>query len=243
MFRFNDSFTVNYYLVTFDRNNFTSIFIHKIFCPCFQYTSSQFASNNLFQVSFINLYILSQIENFKNILIIFKSHSSQQSCYRKFLLTVDVRIHHIVDIRSELNPRSFKRDNTSRIQFGTIGMDALTKEYTRRTVQLRNNHTFSTINYEGAFRSHIRNRSQIHILNHCVKIFVIGVGTIKLQFSFQRYTICQATFQTIINCIVRRINIVVKELEHEVIACISYREVFRKNFIQAIILSLFGWGI
>ena len=104
MFRLDDSFTVDDYLVTFDRYNFTGIFINKVFSPGLQHTCCQFPTDNLFQISLIDLHVLCQIEDFENILIILKSYSSQQSSYREFLLTVDVSIHHIVDIRSELNP-------------------------------------------------------------------------------------------------------------------------------------------
>ena len=122
-------------------------------------------------------------------------------------------------------------------------MDALTEEYTRGTVQLRNDNAFSTVDDESTFRSHVRDRTQEHILNHCIKVFVIGVGTIKLQFGFQGNTIGQAALQTVVNRIVRLIDIVVKELEHEVVAGICNREILGKHLIQSVVLSFFGWGI
>ena len=45
-----------------------------------------------------------EFEDFKNISIAFKTNSSQKSSYRQFLFTVDVSVHHIVDVRSELDP-------------------------------------------------------------------------------------------------------------------------------------------
>ena len=122
-------------------------------------------------------------------------------------------------------------------------MDTLSEEYTRRTMQLRNNYTFCSIDNKSTFRSHIRDRTQIYILNNSIKVFVIGVCTIKLQFSFQGNTISQSTFQTIINRIVRRIDIVIEELEHEVVTSICNREIFCKHFIQAIVLSFFRRSI
>ena len=243
MFRLDNRFTVDDNLVTFDRNNFTRIFINEIFRPCFQHTSRKLAPHDFLQIRFGYLNVLCKIEDFKYILVIFKAYSSQQRCNRQLLLAVNISIHDIVYVSCKLNPGSLKRNNTRRIQLGSIRMDTLSKEYARRTVQLRNDNSLSAIDDKGSFRSHIRNRSQIHVLNHRVKVFVIGVCTIKLQFGFQGNTISQSTFQTIINGIVRRIDIVVKELEHEVVACISNREIFRKNLIQAIVFSFFGRGI
>ena len=113
MFRFNYSFTVDYYLVTFDRNNFTSIFINEIFSPSFQHTCSQLATDNFLQIGLINLNVFSQIKYFEDILIIFKAYSSQQCSYRQLLLTVNVSIHHVINIRSKFYPRTLKRNNTS----------------------------------------------------------------------------------------------------------------------------------
>ena len=113
MFRFNHSFTVDNNFITFDRNYFTGIFIYKVLNPCFQNTGSQFTTNNLLQIGFIHLNVFCQIEDFKNILIILKTDSSQQRCNGQFLLTVDVGIHDIVDVRSKFNPGSLEGDDTS----------------------------------------------------------------------------------------------------------------------------------
>ena len=129
-------FTVDNNLVTFDRNHFTGIFINEIFNPCFQDTCSQFAAQHFLQICLVNLHIFCKVENFKNIFVILETNRTQQSSYRQFLLTVNVCIHHIIDVGSKLNPRTFKRNNTSRIKFRTIGMYTLAEEHTRRTVKL-----------------------------------------------------------------------------------------------------------
>ena len=40
----------------------------------------------------------------------------------------------VVYIRSKFNPRSTERNNTSRIQFCTVGMHTLSEKHTRRAV-------------------------------------------------------------------------------------------------------------
>ena len=77
-----------------------------------------------------------------------------------------------IDILPELPPD----DGTAKVSFyledlsnlETIlreieeGLDDLSQFVTRRTMQLRNNNTFSTVNHEGSLRRHIRNRTQIN---------------------------------------------------------------------------------
>ena len=79
MFRFNHSFTVDHNFVTFDRNDFTGIFVYKILNPRFQNTSRQFTSQHSLEISLIDFNIFGQIKNFKDILVILKTDSSQQS--------------------------------------------------------------------------------------------------------------------------------------------------------------------
>ena len=122
-------------------------------------------------------------------------------------------------------------------------MYTLTEEHTRRTVQLRNDNTFSSVDNESTLRSHVRDRSQINILNNGIEIFMIRVCTIKLQLSFQRYTVSQTAFNTIFDRILRRVNVVVQKLENEIVAGICNREVLSKHLVQAIILAEFWRGI
>ena len=104
MFFLNDSLTVDNYLITLDRNNLTGIFINEIFNPSFQYTCSQLAAYYLLKICLIHLNIFCQVKNLKNIFIIFEAYRSQQRCYRQFFLSIDVCVHHIIDVGSKLNP-------------------------------------------------------------------------------------------------------------------------------------------
>ena len=136
MLLFQYGFTIDNNFVTFDRNHLTGIFINEIFNPCFQDTCSQFTAQHFLQICLVNLHIFCKVENLKNIFVVLEADRTQQSSYRQFLLTVNVCVHHVIDVSSKLNPRTFKRNNTSRIKFRTIGMHTLTEEYTRRTVKL-----------------------------------------------------------------------------------------------------------
>ena len=91
-------------------------------------------------------------------------------------------------------------------------MNALTKEHTGRTVELRNNNTLGTIDNKSAFIGHIRDCAEIDILYHGVEFLMVGVGTIQLKFRLQRYTIGQTMIETLIDRVARWVDIVIKEL-------------------------------
>ena len=188
-FTFYDNF------ITLNRYHFTCIFINEVLVPAFHNITSQLASQGSFHVFLVYLNFFAKVENLKNILIAFKSYCAKHRCNRQLLLTVNVSIHYIINIRCELNPRALEWNNTSTVKHCTICMNTLTKENTWRTVQLRNNHTLSTIDDKCTITCHIRYCAKEHILNKCSKILMVWVGTVKLHLSLQRYTICQATLQ------------------------------------------------
>src|SRR5690554_5635643 len=121
-------------------------------------------------------------------------------------------------------------------------MDALPKENTGRTVQLRNNNPFGTINDEAALICYIGYRTQINILNNSVKVLVLGIGAIQLELSLQRHTVRQAAFYAFLNGITGRINAVIQELQNKVVTGVGYREIFQKNLIQPFKFPLFRCG-
>ena len=92
--------------------------------------------SKLLQVLFRCLYLFSKIEKVKNLFIRFETNSTEQCGNRQLLLTVNVSIHYIVDIRCKLNPTSLKRNDTCTVKLGTVGVDATAEKHTGRTVQL-----------------------------------------------------------------------------------------------------------
>ncbi len=133
---FDNGLAVENDLVSFERYNFCGIFVNKVLNPSLQHSCGKASSNDLLQSGLGNLYFVCQIKDFKNILIVFETNSPQQSCYRQFLLSVDISIHHCINIGSKFYPSALERDNSCRIQFGTVGMHRLAEEYAWRPVQL-----------------------------------------------------------------------------------------------------------
>ena len=233
----NLSFTLHDNLVTFDRYHFTGILIDKVLVPTLQHTSGKLTAHNGFQGFLVDLYLLSEVENTENILISFKTNSAQQCRYRQFLLTIDVSVHHVVDVGGELNPRTLERDDTGRVKQRSVSMYVLTEEYAGRTVQLRNDNTLSTVNNERTVGRHIRDGAKEHVLNHRAEILVIWVCAIQFQLSLQRYAIGEATLQTLINGVTGRVNIVIQELKNKVVSRVCDREVLSEHLIQTVVLA------
>ncbi len=97
-------FAVDNNLVALDRNNFTGILVREIFEPGLQHARGKLAAHSSAEIGLVDLDFLGKSENFNNILITFQTDSTKQRSNGKLLLTVDVSIHHIIDVSGELNP-------------------------------------------------------------------------------------------------------------------------------------------
>ena len=122
-------------------------------------------------------------------------------------------------------------------------MCALTEKHARRAVELRHDNTLGTVYYKCALRRHIRNRTQVNILDLRLEILMVGVGTIELKLGFEGDTVGESAFETLLDCITRRIDIVIQELKYIVVAGIHDGEVFRKHLVKALIISFFGRSV
>ena len=118
-------------LITLYGHHLTGILIDEVLIPRLHHVTGKLRSNSFFQVLLVNLYLLAEIKDLKNILIALEADGTEQRGYRQLLLTVDVSIHDIVDVGSELNPRAFERYDTCAVKHSTIGMNALSEEYAR----------------------------------------------------------------------------------------------------------------
>jgi hypothetical protein len=110
-------------------------------------------------------------------------------------------------------------------------------------VQLRNDNALRTVDDESASLRHIWDCAEIDILHNDSKVLVLVIGTIELQLRLEWHTVCQATLQTLLNGVTRRINVVIEELEYEVISCVGDWEVLLKNAIETLVLAVLCGGI
>ncbi len=107
-------------------------------------------------------------------------------------------------------------------------------------MQLGNNYTFGPVNDECSSRGHVRDHTQVHVLNDRLEILVLGIGTVQLQFGLERNTVGQPPFDTLFDGIARRIDEIIKEFEHEIVTCIGYREILGENLVQSFINPVLG---
>ena len=134
MFFFEDGITVKDDLITLDRYHFACIFVHEVLMPSVEHTGSKTTTEVFLKTCLRDFYLFCKVEYLEDILVTLEAYGTEESRYRQLFLTVDVGIHDIVDIRGKFYPRSFERNDTSRIELGTIGMVRLSEEHPWRTV-------------------------------------------------------------------------------------------------------------
>ena len=125
------SLTLEHHLVTLSSNDLTGVLINEVLSPCSQHTCGELTTDQLRLVLLRYLHLLCEVEDLKNVLITFVTDGTQKRCHRQLLLTIDISVHDIVDVCSELNPRALERNDTCAVEHSTIGMDTLAEEHTR----------------------------------------------------------------------------------------------------------------
>ena len=185
----------------------------------------------LLKVSARYLHLFGEIEEIEDLLIRLKANSTQQGRHRELLLTVNVGIHDIVDVRSELDPRALERNDACRVELRAVGVRARAKEHPGRTVELRDDDALSPIDDKCTRLRHVRDVAQEDILHHGAEVLVVGVGTRQLQLRLEGDAIGQTSAQAFLDSVLRRIDIVIEKFENKVITRISDREVLIEDSI------------
>ena len=103
--------TVYNHVVALDRNHLACGGIGIILKPALHDTSGQLATDHSLEIRFRHLDLFGKVKYLYDVFIAFKTNRTEKSCDRELLLTVDVSIHHIVDVSCKLNPTSSERDN------------------------------------------------------------------------------------------------------------------------------------
>ena len=127
---FQDGLTVEHHLVPLDAHHFTRILIHKVFDPRFQNTCGQASTNGSLQACLGDLYLVREAKDVEDIAVSFEADGTQQRRHGQFFLSVDVRVHHAIDVGREFNPRTLERNDSRAVQLGTVRVAALTEEHT-----------------------------------------------------------------------------------------------------------------
>ena len=125
----NLGFTLQHHLMALKRYHLTRILIGKVLIPALQYTGGERTAYAVFEILTVDLHFLGEVENLKNVLISLISDGTEHRRHGQFFLTVDVSVHHVVDVRRELNPGTFERNDAGTVEHSTVGMYTLTEEH------------------------------------------------------------------------------------------------------------------
>ena len=236
-------FAVDDHVVTLDGYHFAGVLVDEVLHPGAQYPRGQFAAYRFLEVRTVYLHLVRQVENLQDLLVVLVTDGAQQGRYGELLLTVDVGVHHVVDVRGELDPRPLEGDDAGGVEFGTVGVHALPEENARRAVKLRNDHPFGAVDDECAARCHVRYGAEIDILHHRIEVLVFRVRTVEFQFGLERYAVGQAAFEALLYGITGRVDIVIDEFQNEVVPCIGYREIFHEHLVESLVLAVLCGGV
>ena len=238
-----DSLAVYDHVVTLDGNHLARILIHEVLDPGRKDACGKFAADGLLEVGLRDLYFVCQVENLEDLLVGLITDGTQQRSDGQLLFTVDVRIHHVVDVRSELDPRTLERNDSRRVELGAVRVHALSEEHAGRTVQLGYDDTLRTVDDERTAFGHIGDRTEVHVLNDNAEIFVFVVRAVELQLGFQRNAVRQTALQALLDRVTGRVDIVVDKLQNEIVPGIRDGEIFLEDLVEALVLTVFGRGV
>ena len=235
-----DGLTVDQHSDALQRDDLTRVLITEVIDVGLGNAACQTAADALLQLGAADLHLLGQVKEIQDILIRLDTDGTKERRHGELLLAIDIGVHHIVGIGGKLDPRALEGNDTSRVKWRTIGMDARAEEYPGRAVELRDDDALRTIYDEGPSIRHVGDVAQEDILNRRVKVLVVGIRTGELELCLEGHTIGQPTAKAFLNGVLRRIDIVVEEFEDEVIARIGNREVLVEDAVESFALTRLG---
>ena len=96
--------TVDNHVVALYRHYLAGVLINEVLNPCAQHARRKLAPYGFLKVGLVDLDFLGKSEYLDDILIAFQTDGSQQRRHGQFLLTVNVSVHHIVDVSGKFYP-------------------------------------------------------------------------------------------------------------------------------------------
>ena len=183
---------------------------------------------------------MGDVEDAQDVLVGLITDGTEQGGHRQFLLPVDISVHHIVDVSGELHPGTLEGDDTGGVQWRAVGVIGEPEEHTRRTVQLRHDHTLGAVDDEGAAGGHVGDHAQIDILDDGLEVLMLDIVAGELEFRLQGDAECQASFQAFIHGVAGGVDGVIQELKDVTASRIRDGEIFSKRAVQTLVVAAFG---
>ena len=237
---FEDGFTIDDDVVTLDGDDLSGILVDEVLDPGRKHTGGEFAAYGLFERSLRDLDLVGEVEDFEDLLVGLVTDGAQQRGDGQLLLAVDVGIHDVVDVRRELDPRTLEGDDTCRVEFRTVRVHALTEEDAGRTVQLGDDDALGAVDDERTAFGHVGDRPEIDVLHHDPEILVFIVRAVEFQLGLQGDAVRKSPFETLLDGVSGWIYIIVDKLQNEVVPGIRNGEIFLKDLVKSLVLTVFG---
>ena len=230
------------HLGTLHGDDLAGVLVDEILGPGLHHTSGELFAENFLQIILVDLHLFGELKDIEDILVGLVADGAEQRGDGQFLLTVDIRIHDVVDIGRKLHPRTFERNDTCGVELSAVGVELGAEEDARGAVQLGNDDTLGTVDDEGALRSHVGNHAEIDMLLERLEVLVFGVFATQFHLGFQRHAVGEAALDALLDGIAGRIDVIIQEFEFKIVSRIRNGEVFFKDLVQAFVQTVVGVG-
>ncbi len=107
-------------------------------------------------------------------------------------------------------------------------------------MQLADHHALGAVHDERALGGHVGDLAQVHVLHDGLEVLVLGIGAVQLQLGLQRHAVGEAALDALIDAVAGRIDEVVQELQHELVARVRDGEVLAEYLEEAFLLAVLG---
>ena len=233
-----DLATVDDDLDTLNGGHLAGVLVDEVLELGLQHVVGELAALGGLEVRRGDLDLVSQVEDVDDILVGVVTDGPEQGGHRQFLLTVDVRVHDIVDVRRELDPGSLERNDTGGIKLRSVGVHALVKEHAGGSVELGHDDTLRAVDHERAGGRHVRDVPEIDVLDAGIKVLVLRVSTGKAELGLERDVVRQSALQALLDGILRGIDEIIDELQFVVVPRILNREDLLEYLVKALVLAV-----
>ncbi len=226
-----DGLAIDDHFGTFDVGDLTGLVIDEVLIPFLRHVSGELLADELLEVSLGGLHLLGDVENGEDILVRLISDGAQQGSNRQFLLSVDVRVHHVVDVGGKLHPGALEGDDAGGVERGPVSVVREAEEDARGAVQLGHHDALSTVDNKGAAGGHIGDFAKIGVLRDGFEILVLRIVAGQSQFCRQGNVIGQTSFETLVHRIAGRADGVVEKLKGKNVSGIRDGEIFFEGLV------------
>ena len=233
-----DLATVDDDLDTLNGGHLAGVLVDEVLELGLQHVVGELATLGRLEIRGVDLDLVGQVEDVDDVLVGVVTDGPEEGGHRQFLLTVDVRIHDVVDVSSELDPGSLERNDAGGIELRSVGVHALVEEHAGGSVELGHDDTLRAVDHERAGGRHVRDVPEIDVLDAGIKVLEHRVSTGKAELGLERDVVRQAALTALLDGILRGIDEIIDELQFVVVPRILNREDFLEYLVKAFVLAV-----